>query len=168
MCEIRFPVGEVKTTVSNSDIQLYRKKIQFVSQEVRHLTFIAWWCEIVHEVAEEIIKLHREVMQQMSCYFLSLPHSKHAEVSLDRLWSFLTFIWACSPEYSMDWKMCQVYLRLISVRATYWRYHRWIRTAALIAESRENRGQPIRKYLTAERTRAVMESNITERTLANF
>lgn len=50
----------------------------------------------------------------------------------------LTFIWACSPEYSMDWKMCQVYLRLISVRATYWRYHRWIRTAALRAETREN------------------------------
>lgn len=53
----------------------------------------------------------------------------------------LTFIWACSPEYSMDWKMCQVYRRLISVRATYWRYHCWIRTAARIAAVQENRWQ---------------------------
>ena len=57
-----------------------------------------------------------------------------------RWWCF-TLIWACWSEYSMDWKMCQVYLRLISVRATYCRYHRWIRTAALKAETRGRRAR---------------------------
>lgn len=49
----------------------------------------------------------------------------------------LTFIWFCSPAYSMDWKMFQVHLRLISSRATYCLYQRWINRAALIAEKTE-------------------------------
>lgn len=45
----------------------------------------------------------------------------------------LTLIWSCSPAYSIDWKMFHVHLRLISSRATYWRYQRWISRAALMA-----------------------------------
>lgn len=51
----------------------------------------------------------------------------------------LTLIWSCSPAYSIDWKMFHVHLRLISSRATYWRYQRWISRAALIAEDWERK-----------------------------
>lgn len=49
----------------------------------------------------------------------------------------LTLIWSCSPAYSIDWKMFHVYLRLISSRAAYWRYQRWMSRAALMAVMRE-------------------------------
>lgn len=49
----------------------------------------------------------------------------------------LTLIWSCSPAYSMDWKMFHVYLRLISSRAAYWRYQRWMSRAALMAAMSE-------------------------------
>lgn len=49
---------------------------------------------------------------------------------------FLTLIWSWRSAYSMDWKMFQVYLRLISMRAAYCRYQRWISTAAFIAFKR--------------------------------
>lgn len=44
-----------------------------------------------------------------------------------------TLIWSCSPWYSMDWKMFQVQRRLISRRAWYCRYQRWINRAARMA-----------------------------------
>lgn len=48
----------------------------------------------------------------------------------------------------MDWKMFQVHLRLISSRATYWRYQRWIRRAALIAGGKSSVG---REHITTHR-----------------
>lgn len=77
MCEIKFPGGQDDS--SNSEIQIHKKEKSFASWH-GNLTLIARWCEIVHEVAEEIIKLHEEEDVKDEPLFVPLLYSKHAEV----------------------------------------------------------------------------------------
>lgn len=50
-----------------------------------------------------------------------------------------TLTWSCSPEYSKLWKMFHVHLCRISHRALYLLYHLCMRSAAFIAEKREQK-----------------------------
>lgn len=110
------------------------------------LTFIARRCEVVHKVTKKIIQLCKVetniTTKNDRLIFINnfKASSKCMIINIDLVHHFyymcvldFTFIWSCSPVYSMDWKMFQVYLRLISMRLTYWRYQHWIKTAALIA-----------------------------------
>ena len=59
----------------------------------------------------------------------------------------LTFIWSCSPAYSMDWKMVQVVRRRTSSLAMYRLYHLWINRAAFMAEDTEAKETRPRHFL---------------------
>lgn len=125
MCEIRFPgrLTEFKFQHSIYKTKIYGQTLEAVQESHAHCLTewnCPWGSRGNYKAAHK-----GEVKGQQTVGF-----------RVDDVQQALTFIWACSPEYSTDWKMCQVYLRLISVRATYWRYHRWIRTAAFIAGRR--------------------------------
>lgn len=75
MCEIKFPARWRWFKLRDL---IYRGKKQKQTQnKCRSLTFIARWCEIVHEVAKEIIKLHRKETKRLQ-FFCSLLFIKHS------------------------------------------------------------------------------------------
>lgn len=131
MCEIKFPARWRWFKLRDL---IYREKNKMNSKWMQrsyvHCSMVwncPWGSRGNYKAAQERDK---KVVVLLLIFFLL-----NTRVSTGLWQQFLTLIWACSPEYSMDWKMCQVYLRLISLRATYWRYHRWIRMAALMAET---------------------------------
>lgn len=64
--DVRDQISCKVAMVQTQRFDLQRKKTQKQTQnKCRSLTFIARWCEIVHEVAKEIIKLHRKETKRL-------------------------------------------------------------------------------------------------------
>ena len=103
MCEIKFPGSKDKSTVQS---QGFRKcSSNKLSVEMSKLTFIACRCEIIHQVAEEVIKLQVEETWKLRSYvhsyiFRTIPVVSHLYLSLfSRVFDGLEDVPGVSPPH---------------------------------------------------------------------